>query len=163
MSYRRMHTLVRALDNVPARYCTLTGLSSLRQPGRRMEFVINDGKSDWDKPQGKDNYVVEEPGKRAAAVPACLPLSCVIGDPPAVPVLRLAYWAPGVSLPPQFPEVQAGAASVVLRATAGIVSCPCTPQTTPDRTVLACITPLTRPLSPAGTYRVKNGKLTRLA
>ncbi|PSC76785.1 type I [Micractinium conductrix] len=38
------------------------GKKVLTVPGRRMEFVINDGKSDWDKPQGKDNYVVEEPG-----------------------------------------------------------------------------------------------------
>jgi hypothetical protein len=33
------------------------------QPGSRLEFVINDGGSDWDKPgHGASNYVAVEPG-----------------------------------------------------------------------------------------------------
>lgn len=37
------------------------------QPGRRLEFVVNDGGNDWDKPSPwagskLSNYVVEEPG-----------------------------------------------------------------------------------------------------
>ncbi|KAI3434948.1 hypothetical protein D9Q98_003002 [Chlorella vulgaris] len=38
----------------------------LELPGRRMEFVINNGGSDWDKPNpyggGNSNYVITEPG-----------------------------------------------------------------------------------------------------
>ena len=39
----------------------------LPQQGRRMEFVINNGGSDWDKPNpygssGSSNYVITEPG-----------------------------------------------------------------------------------------------------
>lgn len=37
------------------------------QPARRLEFVINDGASGWDKPNpwdnnGKANYVIDSPG-----------------------------------------------------------------------------------------------------
>lgn len=39
----------------------------LTVPGQRMEFVINDGGNDWDKPNpweggGKGNYVIDSPG-----------------------------------------------------------------------------------------------------
>ena len=38
-------------------------LPACLQPGSRLEFVINDGGSDWDKPgHGASNYVAEEPG-----------------------------------------------------------------------------------------------------
>jgi hypothetical protein len=32
------------------------------QPGRKAEFVINDGGKDWDKPASGGNYQVTEPG-----------------------------------------------------------------------------------------------------
>lgn len=45
----------------------LVSIPRTPQPGRRLEFVINDGGNDWDKPSPwggskLSNYVVEEPG-----------------------------------------------------------------------------------------------------
>ena len=40
-----------------------TAFPARLQPGSRLEFVINDGGSDWDKPgHGASNYVAVEPG-----------------------------------------------------------------------------------------------------
>ena len=47
----------------PACPAPYAGVACVLQPASRLEFVINDGGSDWDKPAGAEgNYVVTAPG-----------------------------------------------------------------------------------------------------